>query len=204
MSEPKAVAARAEPVTEGIWTWGVSDDRVGGMLSSSAAVEEAPGEIVLIDPVRVDEQELDRLGDVTAILITNGKHMRSAPHYRDLTGAAIWAPVHADFTDEQVDETFTEGNELPGGLKVIEIIGPARAEHAFYLKRAGGVIIIGDALLNLEGGGLSILPEKYNPDPGKTKQSCKKILDYDFDVMLFGHGEPIRSGAKEKLRTVLK
>jgi glyoxylase-like metal-dependent hydrolase (beta-lactamase superfamily II) len=204
MSEPKAVAIAVDPVVDDVYVWSVSDDRLGGAPSCAVAVRAAPGSVVVINPIRLEEKELDRLGEVTAILLTGAGHLRSAPHYREASGAAIWAPVQADLGEVKANETFTEGNELPGGLKVIGLPGPSDSECAFYLKRAGGVMIIGDALMNIEGsGGFRVLPKEYNPDPARTKQSLKKLLDYDFEVMVFGHGDPIRKGAKEKLRKLL-
>lgn len=205
MSEPKTVATAVEPVVEGVWIWTVSDDRLGGIPSVAAAVEEGPGTIVLVNPIRLAEEELDRLGEVTAILLTGPGHVRAAGHYREATGAAVWAPTGVDFEDVDPDETFTEGNEIPGGLRVIGLFGPSEAESAFYLKRAGGVVIVGDALVNIEEyGGLRILPKEYNPDPERTRRSCRKLLAYDFDVMVFGHGTPLRGGAREKLARLLE
>lgn len=205
MGEPKDRATSIESVVEGVYLWTVSDDRIGGAPSSTVAIEEAPGSIVVINPIRVAEEELERLGEVTAILLTGSSHLRAAAHFRDETGAAIWAPANADLGEVDPEETFTEGNELPGSLKVISLPGPSDDESAFYLKRSRGVMIIGDALMNIEGhGGLQVLPKQHNPDPDKTHRSLKKLLDYDFEVMLFGHGAPIREGAKEKLRKLLK
>ncbi len=205
MSEPKAVATTVEAIVAGVWTWTVSDDRIGGAPSSAVAVEETPGSIVVINPIRLEAAELDRLGQVTAILLTRSSHLRAAEHYREQTGAAIWAHVKADLGSIEADETFTEGNELPGGLKVVELPGPSDDECAFYLKRGKGVMIVGDALTNIERhGGFRILSEEHNPDVKKTKASCKKLLDYDFDLLLLGHGEPIREGAKERLGKLLK
>ncbi|MBA2564087.1 MAG: MBL fold metallo-hydrolase [Gemmatimonadetes bacterium] len=206
MSEPKAVASSVEQVADGVWVWSVPDDRIGGSPSSAAAVESGPGEIVLVNPVRVAQEELDRLGHVTAIVLTSDHHLRSAPHYREVTGAAIWAPAGADLDDDEADDTFTDGNELPGGLKVVRLEGPRGGESAFYLKRAGGVLIVGDALINLPAaaGGLQILPEAHNPDVAGTRKSCRKLLDYDFEIVLFGHGEPIRSGGRAQLEKVLR
>lgn len=206
MSEPKAVAARAEVVAEGIWTWTVPDDRIGGAPSSSVALEAGPSEVIVVNPVRLAEEELDRLGHVSAILLTSSRHLRAAPHYRELTGAAIWAPAGAKLDDDVADETFTAGNELAGGLKVIALEGPGGGESAFFLRRSGGVLIVGDAIMNLtpDHGGLQILPKGYNPDVEGTRKSARQLLDYEFEILLFGHGEPLRSGGRAALEKLLR
>jgi glyoxylase-like metal-dependent hydrolase (beta-lactamase superfamily II) len=203
MSEPTAVAARAEKMAEGVWQWTVADDRLGGTASNGQAVEEAPGSVVLVNPVRLAGEELDRLGDVVAILLTGASHLRCAPHYRDLTGAAIWAPSGAEL-EVDPDETFSDGNELPGDLKAIAIAGPKGDEHAFHAKRGAGVLFVGDALVNLEqSGGLHVLAEPHNPAVAKTRASCRKLLDLPFELVLFGHGEPLREDAKARIEKAL-
>jgi glyoxylase-like metal-dependent hydrolase (beta-lactamase superfamily II) len=205
MSEPKAVAKEVEAVAKGVHVWTVSDDRIGGAPSTAVAVEESPGQVVVINPVRLEPGALQRLGRVTAILLTGAKHLRSAPHFREATAAPVWAPANADLGDLTADETFSEGNEVPGGLKVIGLPGPSEDESAFHLKRAGGVMIIGDALMNIPAhGGFQVLPPDHNPDVEKTKKSCKKLLDYEFEVMVFGHGEPIRKDARARLEQLLR
>ena len=204
MSEPSQIATRVETVVEGVRIWTVSDDRLGGAPSSAVAVDEGPGSVVVINPLRLEEPALRELGDVTAVLLTSSSHVRAAAHYREATGAALWAPAEADLGELEPDETFTEGNEVPGGLRVIGLPGPRDGESAFYLKRGEGVMIIGDALMNIGGsGGLQVLPKQHNRDPARTRQSLRKLLDYNFEAMLFAHGDPIRRGAKPMLKELL-
>ena len=204
MSEPKAVADRYEEVLDGVYVWSVSDDRLGGAPSSSVAVREDADHVVVINPLRLAEPRLDELGHVSAVILTGPSHARASEHYREGYGAAVWAPAAAQLEGIEPDETFAEGNELPGGLRVVSLAGPSEAECAFLLERGPGVLIVGDAVVNAQGlGGLGVLPEPHNPNVSRTRQSCRKLLDLDFDVMLFAHGDPIRSGARERLREML-
>jgi len=41
---------------------------------------------------------------------------------------------------------------------------------------------------------------KFTPDPNEAVKSIDKIKRYDFDIMLGGHGEPLRPNASEKVR----
>ena len=51
------------------------------------------------------------------------------------------------------------------------------------------------------------LPLKLMDDPAQTKrelvQSLKRLLDVDFDTLLFAHGEPIVGDGKQALRDFL-
>ncbi|MGH3006892.1 MAG: MBL fold metallo-hydrolase, partial [Gaiellaceae bacterium] len=69
MSEPSAIAERAEEVVPGVWRWFVSNERIGGAESTSHAVRSDDG-IVLIDPVRLAGEALARLEDVRATCLT--------------------------------------------------------------------------------------------------------------------------------------
>lgn len=208
MSEPKGIAARAERVVEGVHWWTVPDDRIGGMPSNAMALEDAAGSVVLIDPIRLEKQEFEKLGKVSAIVLTLGSHQRAAGHYRKLTGAPVWAPAGSEPNDFEPDEVFEDGGELPGTLTAISLPGAAGSPFEFEcapLARCRRRHVVGDALLNVEGhGGFCVFPEEFNTDPEKTRQSCRRLFDHDFDVLLFGHGEPMRSGARERLRDLLE
>lgn len=205
MSEPREVADRAERVADGVWTWTVTDDRIGGAPSTTVAVEADPGSLVLVNPLRLEPRELDRIGGVAALVLTGPSHVRAAPHYRDLTGAPLWAPAAMAREDLDPDETFGDGDELPGGLRAIALPGPSDAETAFHLPRGGGVLILGDALTNIPAsGGLHVLPAPHNPDVARTRRSCLRLLGLNFDLVLFAHGEPLRDGAKERLREAIE
>lgn len=205
MSEPTEVASQVERVAEGIWTWTVSDDRIGGSPSTTVAVEASRGSLVVVNPLRLDPAELERLGTVSALVLTGPSHVRATPHYREATGAPVWAPVGVDLDDLDPDETFGHGDDLPGGLRAISLPGPSDPETGFHLVRGGGVLILGDAIINIpESGGLQILPAAYNPDVATTRRSCRKLLDYGFELVLFAHGDPLRENAKERLRKVIE
>ncbi len=40
-------------------------------------------------------------------------------------------------------------------------------------------------------------------DPLGAKLSAEKLLEEDFDSVIFSHGKPLREGAKERLREVV-
>ncbi|HEY7530481.1 MAG TPA: MBL fold metallo-hydrolase [Gemmatimonadota bacterium] len=205
MSEPREVATRAERVADGVWTWTVTDDRIGGAPSTTVAVEEARESLVLVNPLRLDPEELDRLGGVSALVLTGPSHVRAAPYYRELTGAPIWAPAGLRRDDLDPDETFADGEDVPGGLRAVALRGPSDVETAFHLARGAGVLIVGDALTNIPAsGGLHLLPPPHNPDVAGTRRSARRLLELEFELVLFAHGDPLRERAKDRLREVIE
>ena len=52
-------------------------------------------------------------------------------------------------------------------------------------------------------GALALIPEAKLDDPRKLKRSLRKLLDYDFDVLLLCDGQPILSGGRQKVAEFL-
>jgi glyoxylase-like metal-dependent hydrolase (beta-lactamase superfamily II) len=64
-------------------------------------------------------------------------------------------------------------------------------------------MVLGDALINFEPRGFGLLPAKYCLNPRMMRRSLAKLLDYTFERMLFAHGTPILSGARDRLKELL-
>ncbi len=62
---------------------------------------------------------------------------------------------------------------------------------------------MGDAVINFGSHGFSFLPAKYCLDHRLMRKSLRKLLDYGVDRMLFAHGTPVLSRARERLRRLL-
>jgi hypothetical protein len=76
-------------------------------------------------------------------------------------------------------------------------------EIAIHYEGDGGTMVIGDALINFEPYGFALLPAKYCSDFKLMRRSLPKLLDYAFERMLFAHGTPLLSGARERLEFLL-
>jgi hypothetical protein len=59
-------------------------------------------------------------------------------------------------------------------------------------------------LINFEPYGFVLLPAKYSSNFKLMRRSLSKLLDYSFERMLFAHGLPILSHARERLELLLK
>jgi len=192
----------------------------GGMY----AIKEGE-EVVLIDPFELPQSEkkaLEALGKPALILISGWLHVRDAEAYRKRYGARILANRQAAPKIEiAVDDTFGDGERLPGGLTTIEMPGTLPGETIFWREEGKGALIVGDALWNLhlsECGlllgtfmrlvgwpeGFGTMPKLFMADEKRAAESFQKLLDYDFDQILVSHGQPVRSGAKGLLRVVIE
>lgn len=166
------------------------------------------GQLYFVDPILLQRELLDELAQVAApaaVLLTNGNHARSARAFKARFSIPIYA--HADAREElgiDLDGEFlhTSSSEL-NAFEVVALPGGAAGEVAIHLPLDRGIVVVGDALINLQPGGFSLLPDKYCADPKELRRSLKGLLDYSFEKMLFAHGTPIMSGARRKLEALL-
>ncbi|OGA72349.1 MAG: hypothetical protein A3G27_07500 [Betaproteobacteria bacterium RIFCSPLOWO2_12_FULL_66_14] len=170
-------------------------------------VRHADGNLC-IDPVHPGEpdlQEIARLG-VARILLTNRNHSRAANQVRAATGAKTWihpddAP-HAKSQGAEVDASIEAGTRI-GPLCVIGVPGKSPGEVAFHWQERK-ILIVGDAVIGNPPGRCGLLREKVMDDPQRLRQSVRKLLALDFDILLVGDGAPILEGASERLRELVE
>ena len=97
----------------------------------------------------------------------------------------------------EVDVLLNNGENI-GGLTVIHVPGHTPGSIAL-LDEEKRVLFAGDTL-RYDGKRVSGAPEEFTFDPNKVKESIRKIAAFNFDVMLPGHGEPLKPNAAEEAR----
>jgi glyoxylase-like metal-dependent hydrolase (beta-lactamase superfamily II) len=168
------------------------------LVSSYALVSN--GDFVLIDPqVPTDENDAAQLwkaldADVEhhgppAIVITIRWHVRSAPEIAErYDGTTIWAPEsqaraiakHITHTD-----TFTTGDELPGGVRAHDL---ARFDEGALELPEHRAVIFGDVVLD----GPRLCPPSWLPKGTTIEELAAEIrplLDGN-ELLLLTHGGP--------------
>jgi glyoxylase-like metal-dependent hydrolase (beta-lactamase superfamily II) len=85
-------------------------------------------------------------------------------------------------------------------MESLALPGFGPGETAFLHE---GTLIFGDALINLEPEGLSLLPEKYREDKKKSLQSLKELKSLTPEILLFAHGNPIVQDVARRLAAAL-
>ncbi len=76
------------------------------------------------------------------------------------------------------------------------------AQHAIS-RKMNGILLLGDAIIGNPPGALSLIPEPKLDDSSKLKRSLRKLLDYDFNVLLLCNGQLVLSGGKLKVAEFL-
>lgn len=187
--------------------WEQFSDELKATLTSAAF--RADPEVVLFDPLPLTMAAMNRLvghASRAFILLTNANHERASLSLRENMRIPVWAHETAKPDLEMdVNECFKEGDKLPAGLKAIHIPGSSPSETAYFTPKNGGIVFIGDALVNLDPEkGMEFLPDKYSKDPKQSRESLGKLLKLDFEMMTFAHGQPIVRDAKKCLAALLE
>ena len=163
--------------------------------------------------------------DVTAIVITHFHmdHMGSAKELKDMLPNAKVAAHEADadyisgkkpmpkpknllfravssFVKPEpvsVDISLKENDKI-AQLTVLHTPGHTPGSIAL-LDETRKAIFVGDTL-RYDGEKITGAPEQFTMDASQAKKSLHKITQLNFDVMLPGHGEPLKGHASEAVK----
>ena len=194
----------------GAWTayrWEAYDPASKVDLCASAL--QVDGRLYFVDPFPLARPALAELLEEAApagIVVTNGNHARAAAEFR--RRFKIPLALHADARAEtalEPDETMpAEGGPVFGGVfEAVPLPGGAAGEVALYRADGGGLLVVGDAVINLPSFPLALLPDKYCADPKQLRRGVTGLLERPFSKMLFAHGEPLLSNAHARLAAML-
>jgi glyoxylase-like metal-dependent hydrolase (beta-lactamase superfamily II) len=189
-------------ISPGYALWHTYDRKLKAELFSTALI--ARNELTIIDPIaltRAHRIELESLGRVARIVITNANHARDAATFAHCYSAPIFAPpeLSAEFPNSH---SLQDAHAI-GRLRVIRIEGAADGEFALYHPDDAGTLIVGDALINFDPHRFTLLPRKYCTNQKQMIRSLRKLLDLDFARIFFAHGNPIMIRAHERLESLL-
>ncbi len=160
-----------------------------GVAGSEDDIEAALGEIGLgwdsVGHLVVTHKHPDHQGSVEAVL------------------AATEVPWYAGAGDIAEIGASTEGLSVGDGdrvfdLMIIETPGHTPG-HIAVLDSAAGILVAGDALNGADGGVAGASPD-FSEDMAAANASVQKLAGFDYEVALFGHGEPVGAGASAMVR----
>ncbi|MGA2310032.1 MAG: MBL fold metallo-hydrolase [Candidatus Bathyarchaeia archaeon] len=95
-------------------------------------------------------------------------------------------------------DTILQENDKVGRLTVIHTPGHTPGSVSLYDPERK-VLFVGDTI-RFANGKISGPQERFTLDMQQALQSVKKISRLDFDLMLSGHGDPLKPNASEKVK----
>ncbi len=163
---------------------------------------------MLIDPL-VPREGLDWFRarrQPEQVVMTIRHHLRDGERFVAEFGCAL--RCHEDGLHEfgggpNVDG-FTFGEQLAPGVTVHEVDAISPDDAALHVEAGRGALAFGDGLTR-ETGELTFVPDfLIGDDPPAVKQaltaSLTRLLDLEFDTLLFAHGDPLVGGGERALR----
>jgi glyoxylase-like metal-dependent hydrolase (beta-lactamase superfamily II) len=171
---------------------------------------------ILVDPPSPDAADwprLDALKPIHKIVVTNRDHDREVQQFRERYHAPVVTGANeaGGFASLMIDETVKEGDVLPGGLRVIHLPGKSPGEIGLYFdpaqnkisKELGGIVLLGDALIGHPPGHLRFVPDHKLDNPAQLRESLKRLLVLDFEVLLLCDGHSLLNGARRRVEEFL-
>ena len=158
------------------------DTGVGG---SAATIEAALGEAGLA---------WDSIGHV----ILTHKHPDHAGSVDEVMDRATGATLYAGEADipqiasAAAPQAVGDGDSV-FGLEIIDSPGHT-AGHICVLDATAGILITGDALSGT-GGGVAPPDASFSEDMTVAMETVLKLGGFNYEIALFGHGEPLLEGA---------
>ena len=193
-------------VFDDLFCWSVFSERRQIDFNGHLWVREEGN--VLVDPVPMiesDLRQLDDLGGVKWIVVTNRDHQREAAAFRERCGAQVVAhPEDVEGIEAQVDRTVGDGEEIVPGLLAVQLrFGKSAGEIALYWPEKR-TILASDLVVGAPVGRFSLLMDDVLEDPPAAALEVRKLLALDFDAIVVGDGHSVMRDARERLLECLE
>ena len=193
-----------DEILKDVYTWSVfSEEKKLNFNGYFIPTQHALFGNVVIDPPPVSDlnlAQMETLGSVQQILITNRNHIRWSRELQEKFDAEIRMNF-ADAQNEDIisDHNFSDGDMLAGFLKAVVIPdNKSPGETALYWEEKK-ILFLGDALIGKPPGEVSLLPPEKYADIEKARAGIKVLDPLNFNSVLMGDGDPILIGGKKAI-----
>ncbi len=192
-----------QEIAPGLWHWTARHDHLNIDVSSYYLSAER----VVLDAMVPPEglEWFEQQGPPQHILMTNRHHDRHAWRLREAFGCTVHCIRNGlhELEGRGEVEPFDFGDELPGGVHVLEVDAICPDETAMHIP-AHRALACADGVVEWPGKeGLSFVPDFLMDDPEQTKaglrDAYRRLLDLDFDLLLLAHGQPVVGGGRDAL-----
>jgi hypothetical protein len=192
-----------EEILPGVQHWTAEHPKIGIEVHSHWVPEAG----ALIDPLVPPDGGIDSFREPPPdrVLLSNRHHLRDSEQIAEELGCRIECsrPGLHEFEGGPAVEAFDFGDEVAPGIEALEVGAICPDETALLLREAGA-LVIADGIIRYSDELQFVSDRLLGDDPEGVKRglrdSYSRLLDRDFDNLLFAHGTPLIGGGKEALR----
>jgi hypothetical protein len=192
-----------DEIAAGLWHWTALNENIGAPVSSYYVEPIA----AVLDPMEPEDgfgffegRNLDR------VVLSNRHHYRHADRFAARFGIPVLGVEEGmhQIGERPGVESFAFGDHPAPDATVHQIEPSWPDEGAVHIALGPGILLLGDSAMHY-GEDIGFVPDEHlGADPDREKALLRaglsRLLDLDFDVLLFSHGSPIASGGKDALR----
>lgn len=198
-------------ILPGVFHWVTVHDHINMPVSSYYL--DGPDGAALVDP-RVPDEGLEWFEGRARpehVFLTNRHHYRHSGEFATAFDCRVWC--HRDglheFTHGETVSAFEADGESPGGIEVVEIGAICPDEIALLIPWAGAIAFADGLVRTGFDGPLGFVPDfLMGDDAAAVKRGLVaafgRLLERDFDHLLFAHGAPWVGGGREALRAFVE
>lgn len=136
-----------------------------------------------------------------AVVLTNENHERDATAWRERYPLAIWAAPEA-LLSLSGTRRWDPARSPFLGWEIVPLPGGAGGETVWFHAEKS-LVVFGDAVVNLPGRGLEVLPAKYCRDQPMLRASLRNLVQRPFENAVFAHGDPLLGEASSLIAAML-
>ena len=191
-----------DEILKDVYTWSVYSEEKKFNFNGYFIVSQHPlfGNVI-IDPPQASDSDLEQmesLGFVQHIIITNRDHIRRSEEFQQKFGADIQINTN-DITGSAMvsDRNFNHGDMIAGFLHAVVIPDNKSPGETALFWADREILFLGDALIGKPPGIVTLLPEEKYDDIVKAKAGIRILQNLDFKHLLLGDGESILRKGKE-------
>ena len=191
-----------DEILKNVYTWSKYSDEKKLNFNGHFIVSQHPlfGNVV-IDPPQASDSDLEQmesLGFVQHIIITNRDHTRRSEEFQQKFDAEIHMNTNDIISNDIVsDRNFNHGDMIAGFLQAVVIPDNKSPGETALFWADREILFLGDALIGKPPGSVTLLPEEKYDDILKAKAGIRILQDLDFKHLLLGDGDSILHKGKE-------
>jgi hypothetical protein len=188
--------------TEHTITW--SENASGLLECRSHAIRDDDGRVWVIDPVEMSGlvEEVRSFGTPAGVIVLLDRHLRAAPEVAARLGVPLYFPA-GNQRQQLPDDVIRYTDRIEGcpfEFPLVRQSGRAWIERALWWP-ARRVLVVAEAIGTVDF--FRARPdEPYGVHPMMRVMPPKRLLGYDPELVLVGHGDPVDAPASAMERVI--